>query len=116
MSSYRVDFPERELYEEALKRHVCSHCIDFGKDHICHAPDPKGCAVFRYLPELVSIAQQVNDLKIEPYLAAVRDHICMNCTNQTSAKCSLRDSLDCGLDRYLPLVLEAIDEVEARII
>jgi len=26
--------------------------------------------------------------------------------------CPLRDTLDCGLDRYLPLVIEAIEEVK----
>ena len=103
---------DRYLYEEAMMRRVCSHCIDFGEDGICHSPDPAGCAVFRFLPELVTIAEQLNDLKIEPYIEAVRREICMKCRGANpEGKCPLRDTLDCGLDRYLPLVLEAIEEV-----
>lgn len=100
------------LYEEALMRHVCSHCIDFGEDGICHSLDPEGCAVFRFLPEMVAIAGRLNEAKIEPYIEAVRKEICMKCRGgNREGKCPLRDTLDCGLDRYLPLILEAIEEV-----
>ena len=103
---------DRYLYEEALMRHVCSHCIDFGKDGICHSPDPEGCAVFRFLPELVAICERLNSPKIGPYTEAVRKDICMKCRGgNPEGKCPLRDTLDCGLDRYLSLILEAIDEV-----
>ena len=113
----KADFPERELYEDAIKRHVCSHCIDFGTEGKCHAVDPQGCAVYRFLPELVAIAESLpGELKIEPYIQAVRESICMRCRNQFPAgKCELRDTVDCGLDRYLPLVLEAIEEVNRQL-
>ena len=103
---------DRSLYEEAVRRHVCSRCIDFGEEGICHSPDPKGCAVFRFLPELVAIADRLKELKIDPYVEAVRQDICQQCRNQRpGGRCPLRDTLDCGLDRYLPLVIEAIEEV-----
>ena len=106
---------KRHLYEEAVRRHVCSKCIDFGEDGVCQSPDPEGCAIFRYLPELVAIAERVKALKIEPYQEAVRKEICMRCRNSAGQeRCSLRDTLDCGLDRYLPLVIEAIEEVKER--
>ena len=110
------DFPGRVLYEDAIKRHVCARCIDFGEDGICHSLDQEGCAVFRFLPELVNTVKQTDDLRIESYIKAVRNNICMKCRNQNSSmKCELRDTLDCGLARYLPLVLEAIEEVQARL-
>lgn len=106
---------DRYLYEEAIMRHVCSHCIDFGEEGVCHSPDPEGCAVFRFLPELVNIAERLNETKIEPYLQAVRKEICMKCRGGgPEGKCPLRDTLDCGLDRYLPLILEAIEEVKGE--
>lgn len=107
--------PDRYLYEEALMRHVCSKCIDFGEDSVCHSQDPEGCAAFRFLPELVAIAERLHEYKIEPYVEAVRRDICMQCRGKTpDGKCPLRDTLDCGLDRYLPLILEAIEEVKAE--
>lgn len=106
---------DRSLYEEAMMRHVCSQCIDFGEDGICHSQDPEGCAVFRYLPELVAIAQRLNEPKMEPYIHAVRETICVKCRAQSpTGECPLRGKLDCGLDRYLALVFDAIDEVHAE--
>lgn len=103
---------DRYLYEEAVMRRVCSHCIDFGEDGVCHSADPKGCAIFRFLPELVAIADEIHDSKIQPYLDRVRADICMKCRSGSPGDtCPMRDTLDCGLDRYLPLVLDAIEEV-----
>jgi hypothetical protein len=105
---------DRALYEEAVRQHVCLHCIDFGEDGVCHSLDPKGCAIFRYLPELVDIARRVNERTLQPYVDAVRSGVCMKCRSGTPGDpCPLRDTMDCGLDRYLPLVLEAIEEVNA---
>ncbi len=115
MSNFGDDFQERGLYEDAMRRHVCARCIDFGEDRVCHSVDPAGCALFRYLPQLVSIAQQIQASKVEPYVQAVRARICMDCRNQSAGKCGLRDTVDCGLDRYLPLALDAIEEVQARV-
>ena len=106
---------DRYRYEEAIMRHVCSKCIDFGEDSVCHSADPEGCAIFRYLPELVAIAERLREFRIQPYVDAVRRDVCMKCrSGEPGAKCPLRDSLDCGLDRYLPLVLDAIEEVKAE--
>jgi hypothetical protein len=42
----------------------------------------------------------------------LRKNVCSECRHQSSdGTCSLRRSLDCGLDRYFPLVIEAIEEV-----
>ena len=104
---------DRYLYEDAIMRHVCAHCIDFGADGICHSQDPEGCAVFRFLSEFVAIAERIQDNNLKPYLDAVRNDICMQCRKKGEGVCRLRDTLECGLDRYLPLVLEAVEEVQA---
>ncbi|OGS09614.1 MAG: hypothetical protein A3J70_13795, partial [Elusimicrobia bacterium RIFCSPHIGHO2_02_FULL_61_10] len=51
------------LYEEAVKKHVCEHCEDFGIDGTCLTKDGLGCAIFRYLPELVQIAEEIHERK-----------------------------------------------------
>ena len=107
---YKADF------EEAVKRHVCSKCVDMTADGVCYSKDPKGCALFRYLPQLVMIAQHLNNPKLEDYIQTVREKIGMTCHNpDTAARCQWRDTLDCGLDCYLPLVLEAIEETNAML-
>ena len=112
------DFPERELYEQAFKRYVCAHCVDFGADGKCHSLDPEGCALFRFLLTLVTITKSLTpELKIKPYAQSLRTNVCMNCKNQLSdGTCQLRDAADCALDRYLPLAIGAIEEVQERII
>ncbi len=106
-------FKDRHLYEEAILHRVCTKCIDFGTDGRCHYGGPRGCPIFRYLPELVKIAEQIRDYRIQPYIDAVRKEVCMKCESGLQKEsCPLRDTLDCGLDRYLPLVLEALEEVK----
>ena len=102
-----------EVYEQAIRRRVCVHCIDCGADGVCHSQDPEGCAIFRFVPELVSIAKRVHAQRIDPYISAVRKDICAKCAHeQPDGKCETRDALDCGLDRYLALVVDAVDEIE----
>ncbi len=102
-------------YEEAVRNYVCSHCVDFGSDGICHSKDPEGCAIFRHLPQLIEIAERIHDVHLVPYSEEVRKRICTSCRNQhPEGKCSVRESLSCALDCYLPLVLEAIEDAKVR--
>ncbi|MBI3316314.1 MAG: hypothetical protein HYZ87_05000 [Candidatus Omnitrophica bacterium] len=107
----------RPLYEEAIKTFVCEHCIDHGADGVCHSKDPQSCAVFRYLKDLVEIAFELHERKVEPYAQAVRQRLCLTCKNSSAdgEKCGVRECLDCALDRYLPLVLEAIEKVQSTL-
>ena len=101
-----------EVYEQAIRRRVCVHCIDCGADGVCRSLDPEGCAIFRFVPELVSIAKWIHAQKIDPYIRAVRENICAKCKRERpDGKCETRDALDCGLDRYLALVVDAVEEV-----
>ncbi|MBI4352457.1 MAG: hypothetical protein HY593_00875 [Candidatus Omnitrophica bacterium] len=116
MENGEKDFVRKKpLYEEAVRRHVCEHCVDFGADGVCHTKDPEGCGIFRFLPELVEIAHRIHNYQVEPYVEAVRLTLCVKCKNSgfSGDKCRLRENVDCGLNRYLPLVLEAIEEVDA---
>lgn len=102
-------------YEKAIQQYVCSHCIDFGEDGICHSPAPQGCAVYRFLPQLIDIASKIHEAKVEKYLPFVREEVCTYCRNRhLGENCPLRESLNCALDRYLPLILDALEHVPAE--
>ena len=48
------------------------------------------------------------------YVAAVQSDICTTCTEQDAeGHCRLRQKGDCALTVYMPLVVEAIEEVNA---
>lgn len=106
----------RALYEAAVQKLVCSNCIDLGEDGVCHTKDDKSCAIFRKLPEIVEVALELHEKNLKPYVKAVRDHVCSECGNSNpSGKCPVRELADCGLDRYLPLVIDAVEEVERQL-
>lgn len=101
------------VYEEAIRNYVCSRCIDLGEDGLCHSKDAQGCAIFRFLPELIGIAERIQSLRVDSYAKAIRENLCTYCWNQhPDGSCDIRQILDCALDRYLPLVLEAIENAQ----
>ena len=51
----------------------------------------------------------------EDYIDAIRRHVCTVCTAQDSdGSCGLRQEVQCALDAYLMLVVEAIEEVTGK--
>ncbi len=105
------------MFVRALRRDVCRHCIEFGEDGLCHSGDPEGCSVYHFLPEIAWICENVQSDKIEDYVQAVRTNICTAKCNHSApdGSCQLRNRLDCGLDRYLSLVVECIEGLQARL-
>jgi hypothetical protein len=107
-------FWNRQGFEDAVRRRVCAMCDDRNPEGSCRNPDAHGCALFRYLPELVAVAQHMDKPDVELYVRLVRENVQMQCHNpDPAAKCSFRDTLDCGLEHFLPLVFEAIMEEDA---
>jgi len=106
----------RSLYEEAIRERVCARCIDMTDDEFC-SKNPKDCSILRYLPELVGIALDLHEKKIDPYIKLVRERICQKCGSGgvDGESCLKRKAVECDLDRYLPMVLDAIDDVEEKI-
>ncbi|MBM2841002.1 MAG: hypothetical protein HW412_1530 [Bacteroidetes bacterium] len=52
---------------------------------------------------------------MEPYIEALRKNVCADCLHQSpDGTCSFRSNVDCGLDRYFPLIVEAIEELHER--
>lgn len=99
-----------------LQERVCAHCIDHAPDGRCRSHDPKGCAILRFLPELVRLTRDIRSPRVDDYLPALRKMVCSHCDNSddSGACCSVREALECGLFRYLPLVLETVEEWDRR--
>ena len=106
----------RKWYEAAIRNYVCARCVDFGEDSVCHKPGGgEACAVIRHLKEIVYIAKQVHSKKVDPYVQALREKVCSHCENsQKDGSCKEREEIECCIDRYLPLVLQAIEDSDAR--
>lgn len=102
-------FWNEKAFQDAAKEVVCPQCCYMNEPE-CLNPDPRGCALFRYLPDLVRIAQRMNDPNMSDYIEAVSKEMKFDCEKPSSLGevCNLLDSPHCGLDRLLPFVLEAV--------
>jgi hypothetical protein len=99
-----------DKYWQAVQSRVCVKCIDSDGHGICRLTSAEECGLKVHFPGIVETVLSVQSDEIETYVEALRHNVCMNCKNQSvDGKCMFRTSLDCGLDRYFPLVVEAIE-------
>ncbi|MFQ6114819.1 MAG: hypothetical protein ACE5NG_12185 [bacterium] len=106
-------------YLEAVRRRVCSVCIDgvFENEHKfvrCGLSPDRTCPIEMYLPEVVEVVKSIESPRIEDYLKLLRDKVCSACEQTEEGVCDLRLKADCALDRYFMLVAQAIEEVQAQ--
>ncbi len=104
-----------DIYIQEIRSRVCAKCIDTDMHGNCLLHYDEMCAVEEHLPRIVEAVGRVKSDKIDAYITELRNIVCSVCINQSvDGTCSVRDRLDCGLDRYFPLIVEVIEEVEAR--
>jgi hypothetical protein len=104
--------PNVENYWQAIQQRICPKCIDRDSLGNCLLSEGDDCALRTHLSQIVEAVLSVQSMMLDPYVAVLRKNVCSGCRNQSSeGTCSLRRSLDCGLDRYFPLVIEAIEEI-----
>jgi hypothetical protein len=108
------EFPRTErhqAYMAAIRRRVCSVCLDQREDGTCRLGG-RVCAIEGHLPRLVDAILAVHSTRMDEYVDAVRAQVCHSCRGQVPAgECALRDKGECALWTYLPLIVDAIEEV-----
>ncbi len=103
-----------QAYGEAIRRRVCSVCLDCADDGTCGLPGGRNCAIEVHLAKLVATLMAVKSGRMDEYVAAVQSDICTTCSEQDAeGVCRLRQKGDCALTVYMPMVLKAIEEVDA---
>ena len=105
---------EYQPYWQAIRTKVCTKCIDGDGFGNCRLDPAIECALQQYLPLIVQAVSQVKSAEMEDYIRELRAITCTQCSRQSvNGYCMLRNEVDCALDRYFPLVVEAIEEVHA---
>lgn len=100
-----------DKYWQAVQSRVCVKCIDSDGYGNCRLSGAEECGLKVHFPEIVETVLSVQGDGIEGYVEALRQNVCAHCKNQSAdGKCMFRTNLDCGLDRYFPLVIEAIED------
>ena len=108
---------ERSLVEleELVRNRICAVCTDRKTDGTCGLEDPVQCALFRLFPQVAQAIGSVHSDRLEDYIAAIRHNVCAICNEQDAdGDCGLRHQVQCALDSYLLLVVEAIEEATGR--
>jgi hypothetical protein len=102
-------------YREALRHRVCAICLDGADNGNCGLEGQAFCAIEQHLHKVVEVVVDVAERRQGAYAAAIEARVCSNCTYRDAlGRCHLRRDGRCTLAVYLPLVVEAIQEVEAR--
>jgi len=101
-------------YLSAIRKNVCSICVDSNEKGKCTLNDDEVCAVELYLPKIVEIVHNIKSDDIKDYVNALRENVCLECRSQANGYCYLREDVNCSLDRYYSRIVETIQEVDSK--
>lgn len=108
---------DRSLVElEAMVRdRICKVCTERTVEGQCGLEEPSSCALFRLFPQVAQAIQSVKSDDIQQYIEAIRRNVCSVCTEQSpDGSCETRQQVQCALDAYLLLVVDAIEEATGK--
>jgi len=101
--------------EAIVRNRICAVCTDRKANGDCGLKEPSSCALFRLFPQVAEAIQSVRSDDINPYLDAIRRKVCTVCADQASdGSCETRQQVQCALDAYLLLVVDAIEEATGK--
>ena len=102
--------------EAIVRRRICGVCTERTTEGLCGLENPSNCALFRLFPQVAQAIQSVRSDDIREYVAAIRRNVCSVCEEQSrDGSCEVRQQVQCALDAYLLMVVEAIEEATGRI-
>ena len=108
---------DRSLAElEAIVRNrICKVCTERAVDGQCGLEEPSSCALFHLFPQVAQAIQSVKSDDIREYIEAIRGKVCAVCHDRAAdGSCETRQAVQCALDAYLLLVVDAIEEATGR--
>jgi len=102
-------------YRQAIERRMRAVCPDRRDDGKCVPPEGRRCALELDLPAIVQAIRAVRSNRIDDYARSVRELVCEHCINRAEhADCYYRDRMQCCLDNFMAVVVDAIEEVDGR--
>lgn len=102
-----------EQHWDLIRQKLCRKCIDGDGKGGCRLPVDDTCALETLFPEIVQTVTNVQSNSYQAYVDALRTNICSQCRQQfANGVCRKRDSLECALDRYFPIVIDVIESLK----
>lgn len=106
---------DEHKYLEEIQARICPKCIDGDGKGNCLISHGAECAVKVFFPQIVEAVHSAHSTSMEAYESALREKVCGVCSHQASdGKCTLRNDVECALDRYFPLIVQAIEELDVK--
>ncbi len=97
---------------DAVRHVVCRKCIDGDGRGNCLLPVDDSCALDKFFPTIAETILTVRSASYQSYVDALRTKICRSCDHQfADGVCRKRDTLECALDRYYPLVIDVVESM-----
>ena len=106
--------PPEQSFEEAVLERVCAVCAERRDDGSCGIDANLECAIKKHLPSMIESVEGSNSKGLAGYVAPIRTGLCSVCNEDTAGSCDVRERSDCPLDRYLSLVIHAIEDVSCQ--
>jgi hypothetical protein len=104
-----------EELEAIVRNRICGVCTERTIEGQCGLEDSSSCALFRLFPQVAQAIQSVQSNDIHPYIEAIRRNVCSVCQEQAQdGTCETRRQVQCALDAYLLLVVDAIEEATGK--
>jgi hypothetical protein len=101
--------------ESIVRNRICKVCTERTVDGQCGLEEPSSCALFRLFPQVAQAIQSVHSDDIGQYIEAIRRNVCAVCAEQArDGSCETRQQVQCSLDAYLLLVVDAIEEATGK--
>lgn len=101
--------------EVIVRNRICEVCTERTADGQCGLEESSSCALFRLFPQVAQAIQSVKSDDIQLYIDAIRRNVCSVCSAQAGdGSCETRLQVQCALDAYLLLVVDAIEEATGR--
>ena len=105
-----------EEIEAIVRNRICRVCTERTSGGQCGLESPSNCALFRLFPNVAHAIQSVMSDDIRQYIEAIRRDVCTVCEEQArDGSCEARQQVQCALDAYLALVVDAIEDATGRI-
>ncbi len=105
----------RDEYWDAVRSRVCVKCIDGDGYGNCRLTGEYACGLSAHFPRIVETVLGVKSDTMDPYIDALRKNVCAHCVHQSpDGRCMFRTNVDCGLDRYFPLIVQAIEALQQQ--
>jgi len=102
-------------YRDAIRRRVCAPCLDGHGDGTCGLSG-RACALDLHLPRILEAILAVRSTRMDEFVAAIEAQVCTACQmHGPGPECALRTEGDCALATYLPLVVDAVEEVNGTL-